>query len=152
AAIALPLGAQALLLIGVQEAKHQCVHRNFLPWRRLNDAAGIVFAAMAGVNFVAYRHFHFQHHRHVGTGPDPEAELYRLSWRTRWIWPLAPIEIPWIAVHTHRTAQPLVPVREYGARRRADLVLLAMAAGAALLAWRHPGALLRCWLLPQAVS
>ncbi|MEK1844504.1 MAG: hypothetical protein AAAB17_23770 [Pseudomonas sp.] len=46
---------QAILMIGVQEAKHQCVHRQFLVGTRLNDAVGVFTAAIFGVNFVGYR-------------------------------------------------------------------------------------------------
>ncbi|MFD2883569.1 fatty acid desaturase [Pseudomonas lini] len=54
---------QAILMIGVQEAKHQCVHRQFLVGTRLNDAVGVFTAAIFGVNFVGYRCFHLEHHR-----------------------------------------------------------------------------------------
>jgi fatty acid desaturase len=100
---------QALLMVGCQEAKHLSVHGTFFHNRRVNDAVGIACAALFGVNFVSYRYFHFAHHRATCTEADPEGRLYSLSWRTRWIWLLAPIELPWVAWHIGRTAWPMVP-------------------------------------------
>ncbi|MCP1118005.1 fatty acid desaturase family protein [Robbsia andropogonis] len=104
--LALP---QALLLAGCQEAKHMAVHGTFLSLRRANDIVGVICAALFGVNFVAYRYFHLQHHRATCTDIDPEGRLYSLSWRTRWIWALAPLELPWVAWHQNRVGWPMVP-------------------------------------------
>ena len=103
---------QALLMVGCQEAKHLSVHGTFFHNRRLNDAAGIACAALFGVNFISYRYFHFAHHRATCTEADPEGRLYSLSWRTRWIWLLAPAELPWVAWHIGRTAWPMVPAAQ----------------------------------------
>lgn len=106
------MALQAILMIGCQEAKHLSVHGTFFRNRRLNDAMGIACAALFGVNFIAYRYFHFEHHRATCTEADPEGRLYSLSWRTRWIWLLAPVELPWVAWHIGRTAWPMVPERK----------------------------------------
>jgi fatty acid desaturase len=122
---------QALLLIGCQEAKHLSVHGTLFRHRRLNDAMGIACAALFGVNFVAYRYFHFAHHRAACTEADPEGRLYSKSWRTRWIWLLAPVELPWVAWHIGRTAWPMVPPEKHVQRR---VALAAMAAFGLLVA------------------
>jgi fatty acid desaturase len=139
---------QALLLKGCQEAKHQCVHRTFLRSRRANDMVGTLCAALVGVNFVAYRYFHFQHHRAPCTDDDPEGRLYALSWRTRWIWLLAPLEVPWVAFHINRVAWPMVPVRHHKWRAAAAACGLAFGALLGLLAWRFPQEVLWAYAVP----
>ncbi|AZU59450.1 fatty acid desaturase family protein [Ralstonia nicotianae] len=142
---------QALLLGGCQEAKHLCVHGTFLRNRRLNDTVGTVCAALFGVNFVAYRSFHYQHHRATCTDADPEGGLYALSWRTRWIWLLAPIELPWVAFHINRIGWPMVPP---GQRLRRAAALAWMAAFAALIglaACHAPRAVLFGYAIPLAL-
>lgn len=108
---------QTLLMVGCQEAKHLSVHGTFFRNRRLNDAMGVACAALFGANFVAYRYFHLEHHRATCTEADPEGRLYSLSWRTRWIWLLAPLELPWVAWHIGRTAWPMVPANKRSQRR-----------------------------------
>ncbi len=142
---------QALLLGGCQEAKHVCVHGTFLRHRGLNNAVGTVCAALFGVNFVAYRSLHYQHHRATCTDADPEGGLYALSWRTRWIWLLAPIELPWVAFHINRIGWPMVPP---GQRRRRAAALAWMAIFAALvgIAARHaPQTVLFGYAIPLAL-
>jgi len=139
---------QALLMIGCQEAKHLCVHRTFFGNRRLNDAIGIACAALFGVNFIAYRYFHFAHHRATCTEADPEGRLYSLSWRTRWIWLLAPVELPWVAWHIGRTAWPMVPPHE---RRQRNAALAWMVAfGLLVVALLHlaPHTIAFAYLIP----
>ncbi|MGF6851257.1 fatty acid desaturase family protein [Paraburkholderia sp. CI3] len=148
ALLALP---QALLLAGCQEAKHLCVHGSFLTRRRANDLVGTVCAALFGVNFVAYRYFHFQHHRFTCTEADPEGRLYALSWRTRWVWLLAPVEVPWVAFHINRTAWSLVPAVRRPARRAALGGMLAIASLLGLCAWRAPQAVLWAYAIPLAL-
>lgn len=142
ALLALP---QALLLGGCQEAKHQCVHRAFLRHAGLNDAAGTVLAALAGLNFTVYRFFHLQHHRHTCDAADPEGALYGRSWRSRVIWLLAPLEVPWVAFHILRAGWSLVPPGRR-ARRALDaawclafgaLVLLGVRAAPHLVLWAY---------------
>lgn len=139
---------QALLLVGCQEAKHLCVHGTFVRSHGLNDAIGIVSAALFGVNFVAYRYFHFAHHRATCTEADPEGRLYSLSWRTRWIWLLAPIELPWVAWHISRTAWPMVPANK---RLQRHLALGWMSAFGLLIVaglYVAPGAVACAYLIP----
>ena len=142
---------QALLLAGCQEAKHMAVHGTFLSNRRANDTVGLFCAALFGVNFTAYRYFHLQHHRASCTQADPEGRLYALSWRTRWIWALAPLELPWIAWHQNRVGWPMVP----RSRRRECNVALGWMLGffalVAIGAWRAPQAVLWAYALPAAL-
>ncbi len=142
---------QALLLLGVQEAKHLCMHRSFLSSRRLNDAVGIFFAALFCVNFVGNRHFHFQHHRDTCNATDPEGQLYGLSWNTRWIWLLAPIELPWVAWHINRIGTAAVPPGERGRWRATFAAMFAIAAAIAGAAWYAPQAVLWAYLIPLAL-
>lgn len=139
---------QAVLLVGCQEAKHLSVHGTFVRNRYLNDAIGIVCAALFGVNFVAYRYFHFAHHRATCTEADPEGRLYSLSWRTRWIWLLAPVELPWVAWHVGRTAWPMVPANKRPQRHLAlvwmTLFGLLVVAGLRVA----PGAVACAYLIP----
>jgi fatty acid desaturase len=142
---------QAVLMVGCQEAKHLSVHGTFFRSRRLNDAMGTACAALFGVNFVAYRYFHFAHHRSTCTEADPEGRLYSLSWRTRWIWLLAPIELPWVAWHIGRTAWPMVPENKHRQRRAALLWMMAfgLLIAAGLLA--APVAVACAYVVPMAL-
>jgi fatty acid desaturase len=146
--LALP---QALLLTGCQEAKHLCVHGSFLRNRRLSDAVGIACAALVGVNFQAYRHFHFEHHRSTCIGADPEGQLYALSWRTRWMWPLAPLELPWVAWHLNRSASPMVPKAQHRKRAVAFGWMGVFATLIAIAAWQAPHVLVWGYILPLAL-
>jgi fatty acid desaturase len=148
ALLALP---QALLLAGCQEAKHMAVHGTFLSERRANDAVGVVFAALFGVNFTAYRYFHLQHHRATCTEADPEGQLYALSWRTRWIWALAPLELPWIAWHQNRVGWPMVPASRRGERNAAVVWMLVFFAIVGFCAWHAPQAVLWVYAIPAAL-
>lgn len=148
ALLALP---QALLLGGCQEAKHQCVHRAFVRHAGLNDLLGTVLAALFGLNFTVYRFFHLQHHRHTCDLGDPEGALYRLSWRSRVIWLLAPLELPWVAWHIHRTGWAMVPPARRG-RRTMDAVWGLAFAALMLLALREaPQFVLWAYAVPAAL-
>ncbi|AXV79406.1 MULTISPECIES: fatty acid desaturase family protein [Ralstonia solanacearum species complex] len=146
--LALP---QALLLGGCQEAKHLCVHGTFLRNRRLNDAVGTVCAALFGVNFVAYRYLHYQHHRATCTDADPEGGLYALSWRTRWIWLLAPIELPWVAFHINRISWPMVPPGQRRRRTAALVWMVTFAALAGIAVCHAPQTVLFGYVMPLAL-
>ncbi|MEX3816298.1 fatty acid desaturase [Paraburkholderia sp. BR13439] len=148
ALLALP---QALLIGGCQEAKHLSVHGSFLSNRRANDIVGTVCAALFGVNFVAYRYFHLQHHRATCSDADPEGRLYALSWRTRWVWLLAPLELPWVAFHINRTAWSMVPAARRSARRQALAGMLGVAALLACCTWLAPRAVLWAYAIPLAL-
>jgi fatty acid desaturase len=63
---------QALL-----NCEHECVHRKFLPGRRLNDFVGaFLCAAPVGSPFGVARARHLAHHRLLGTPEDPDLELH----------------------------------------------------------------------------
>ena len=51
---------------------HECVHGMFHPRRRINDAAGVLFAAFFPTAFTIQRVSHFGHHRRNRT----DLELY----------------------------------------------------------------------------
>jgi len=139
---------QALLLVGCQEAKHLCVHGTFVTHRAVNNMIGIVCAALFGANFVAYRYFHFAHHRAACTDTDPEGRLYALSWSTRWIWLLAPVELPWVAWHIGRVGWSMVP-RSSRAQRNAAAVWMAAFAALVAVGLRHaPQTVVFGYLLP----
>lgn len=143
---------QALLLTGCQEAKHLCAHGTFVGNRRLSDAIGTASAALVGQNFFAFRYFHLAHHRAPCTEADPEGPLYALSWRTRWIWLLAPVEIPWVAWHLNRIGWSMVP-RAKRIGRNAALVWLAMFAMLiAIGLHRAPRTIAFVYLIPLALS
>lgn len=143
---------QALLLIGCQEAKHLCVHRTFLGNPYLNDTVGIACAALFGINFVCNRYFHYQHHRATCTDADPEGQLYQLSWRTRWIWLLAPVEVLWVAFHINRVGLTFVPRARHRARSVAFFAMTAFAAAVIAAALRAPMTVVCAYLLPLALS
>jgi fatty acid desaturase len=142
---------QAMLLAGCQEAKHQSVHGSFLTNRRANDIVGTLCASLFGVNFITYRYFHLKHHRAICTDSDPEGELYALSWRTRWIWLLAPLELPWVAYHINRIAWSMVPAAQVKARRNALACMLGCGLLLAYCAWQAPQTILWAYAIPLAL-
>ncbi|TAM92147.1 fatty acid desaturase [bacterium] len=146
--LALP---QAMLILGCQEAKHLGVHGTFIGNRYLNDAIGIVFAALFGVNFVAYRYFHLAHHHATCTEADPEGKLYALSWRTRWIWLLAPLELTWVAWHIGRNGWPMVPPTKRRVRNAASVWMFTFAALVALGLNYAPRTIAFAYLIPLAL-
>lgn len=142
---------QALLILGCQEAKHLSVHGTFIGNRSLNDAIGIAFAALFGVNFVAYRYFHLAHHHATCTEADPEGKLYALSWRTRWIWLLAPLELPWVAWHIGRKGWSMVPPAKRTLRNAALVWMVAFAALVAIGMYYAPRTIAFVYLIPLAL-
>jgi len=142
---------QALLLVGCQETKHLCVHRTFLSNRYFNDSVGIACAALFGLNFVCNRYFHYQHHRATCTDADPEGRLYQLSWRTRWIWLLAPVEVPWVAFHINRIGWRFVPRARHRARSVAFCTMAAFAAAVVAATLCAPMTVVCAYLLPLAL-
>ena len=143
---------QALLLMGCQEAKHQAVHRKFLSHCTANDLVGTVCAAMFGVNFIAYRYFHCQHHRATCTDDDPEGRLYSLSWPTRWIWLLAPLEVPLVAFFINKNAWAMVPASQHASRRAATACMLMVAVLMGLLVWQAPLVALWAYGIPLVLA
>ncbi|MGN6650481.1 fatty acid desaturase family protein [Trinickia sp.] len=142
---------QAWLILGCQEAKHLSVHGTFIGNRHLNDTIGIAFAALFGVNFVAYRYFHLAHHHATCTEADPEGKLYALSWRTRWIWLLAPLELPWVAWHIGRTGCPMVPPSKRRLRNAAFVWMAAFAALVGIGLYYAPRTIAFAYLIPLAL-
>lgn len=76
------LAAGGALLLGyaiayVQLFFHEAAHHLIAPGRRLNDAlANAVIGWMVGQDIKAYRLFHFEHHRHLGTPQDTERSYF----------------------------------------------------------------------------
>jgi fatty acid desaturase len=62
---------------------HECVHYGFHPSRRINDRAGVVFAAFFPTAFTIQRVSHFGHHRRNRT--DVELYDYYLPHQSRWL-------------------------------------------------------------------
>lgn len=62
---------------------HECVHYGFHPSRRINDRAGVVFAALFPTAFTIQRVSHFGHHRRNRT--DLELYDYYLPHQSRWL-------------------------------------------------------------------
>lgn len=143
---------QAIFWMGCQEAKHQCVHRTFLTPRWANDLVGFFCAALSGVNFFAYRHFHFAHHRHTCTAQDPEGHLYALSWPTRWIWLLAPLEIAWVAFHLNRRGQACTPPSYRTSHHLGLLGLTLFILGMAVFAFCFPTEFLWAFFIPMVLA
>lgn len=143
---------QGLLLTGCQEAKHLCAHGTFIGNRNVSDAIGTACAALVGQNFFAFRYFHLAHHPVPCTEADPEGPLYARSWRTRWIWLLAPLEVPWVAWHLTRTGWSMVP-RAKRARRNAAFVWWVVFALSIAVGLRHaPRTVAVAYLIPLALS
>jgi fatty acid desaturase len=142
---------QTLLMVGCQEAKHLSVHGTFFRHRGLNDAVGIICAGMFGVNFIAYRYFHFAHHRATCSETDPEGRLYSLSWRTRWIWLLAPLELPWVAWHIGRIAWAMVPAHKHWQRNAVVVWMTALGIAAVVGLCLAPAAVTCCYLIPLSL-
>jgi fatty acid desaturase len=152
-AICVPLAfVQALLLLGCQEAKHLAAHRTFFGNRLLNDWAGIACASLIGENFVAFRHFHFKHHLTTCNEDDPEGHLYALSWQTRWIWLLAPLEIYWVAFHINRIGGSLVLQGRQAAHRLSKAAWLLCIGTLAMACWLAPHAFAWAYAIPLAIS
>ncbi|MBI4867131.1 MAG: fatty acid desaturase [Candidatus Wallbacteria bacterium] len=62
---------------------HECVHGQFHPDRRVNHAAGVLFAAFFPTAFTIQRVSHFGHHRRNRT--DLELYDYYLPHQSRWL-------------------------------------------------------------------
>ncbi len=95
----------ALLGVGVMQAgmfacMHECGHMSAFARRRLN-ALGLIAGAILMLNsWTAFRHFHFEHHRHTHVEGDPE--LFRRSLEFAG-WPTNPIA--WLVI---MSGQPLL--------------------------------------------
>lgn len=73
------LGAVALgyAIAYLQLFFHEAAHILIAPGRRRNDLlANIFIGSMVGQDIKAYRRFHFEHHRHLGTPLDTERSYF----------------------------------------------------------------------------
>lgn len=86
ALVAAVILVQAWLSAGLFIIAHDCMHGSFAPGRpRLNRAVGTVCAALYAC--FAYRRLeanHFRHHRHAGTGDDPDFDARDPRGFLRW--------------------------------------------------------------------
>ncbi len=83
--IVLVLGSRqhALVILG-----HDAAHYLATPYRRLNDVlcCALCFWPL-GIGLTGYRHFHFGHHRWLGTARDPERRAPHGTVGPRWALP-----------------------------------------------------------------
>ncbi|WP_260958563.1 fatty acid desaturase family protein [Pseudomonas citri] len=142
---------QAILMIGVQEIKHQGVHRQFLVGTRLNDAVGMVAAAIFAANFVGYRHFHLEHHRKTCQADDPEGLMYEKSWRTRLICLLGPVEQLWISFSSNRIARPYLPPHAMWQWRFCNVLIVVFIVALAASLYAAPRQVIYSYLLPYCM-
>ena len=142
---------QAILMIGAQEAKHQCVHRQFLVGTRLNDAVGVFTAAIFGVNFVGYRCFHLEHHRKTCQADDPEGLLYQQTWRTRLISLFGAVEQLWVAVSINIFSRGYTPPHALWRWRWNNAFLAVFVAALALGIHEVPRQIVCAYLLPYCI-
>jgi len=142
---------QALLLIGVQEIKHQGVHRQFLVGTRLNDAVGMLAAGLFGANFVGYRHFHLEHHRKTCQADDPEGLMYRQTWPTRLICLLGAAEQLWVTVSTNRIARRYVPPHAVAQWRWNNALVVVLLAALAYALLQAPRQLMCAYVIPYCL-
>lgn len=139
---------QSLFFVGLLELTHQSVHRNFVSSKLGNEILGTTAAGLIGFNLVAYRYFHFEHHRHPCDEEDPEGLLYAGSPRTRWIWLIAPVAQLWVAVAINRLAGQYVPRRKRRDWLRARFALGLMLCALMLFAVLAPQSFVMAYLLP----
>jgi fatty acid desaturase len=64
---------------------------------------------------------------------------------------VAPLELPWVAFHINRTAWPMVPAAQHGARRAAGAGMVAFVLLLGLLVWHFPQAVLWAYAIPLAL-
>ena len=142
---------QAILMIGVQEAKHQCVHRQFLVGTRLNDALGVFTAAIFGVNFVGYRCFHLEHHRKTCQVDDPEGLLYKQTWPTRLISLFGAVEQLWVAISINIYSRRYTPHHAVWRWRWNNLFIAVFVAVLAFGVYEMPRQVVCAYLLPYCI-
>ena len=64
--------------LGLGILMHDCAHRGLLPSAKANDWVGQwLCAAPVFADLDVYRRYHMTHHRHAGTGEDPDLPNYR---------------------------------------------------------------------------
>jgi fatty acid desaturase len=142
---------QAILMIGVQEIKHQGVHRQFLVGTRLNDAVGVFAAAIFAANFVGYRYFHLEHHRKTCQADDPEGLMYEQTWRTHLISLLGAAEQLWVTVTTNIISRRYTPPRAVWRWRWNNALIVVFVALLALGIHEVPRQVVCAYLLPYCL-
>lgn len=60
------------LVAGGLNLSHECLHRNYIENRVVNDSIGVISALLLFINFYLYKDFHLQHHAYLGTSEDTE--------------------------------------------------------------------------------
>ncbi|SDY03784.1 fatty acid desaturase [Pseudomonas sp. NFACC08-1] len=142
---------QAILMIGVQEIKHQGVHRQFLVGTPLNEAVGVFAAGIFAANFVGYRYFHLEHHRKTCQADDPEGLMYEQTWPTRWISLLGAAEQLWVAISTNRISRRYLPPNAVWRWRWNNAVIGVFAAALAFGLYEAPRLVVCVYLLPYCL-
>jgi fatty acid desaturase len=142
---------QAILMIGVQEIKHQGVHRQFLVGTRLNDAVGVFAAGIFAANFVGYRYFHLEHHRKTCQADDPEGLMYEQTWPTRWISLLGAAEQFWVAISTNRISRRYLPPNAVWRWRWNNALIVVFAGALAFGLYEVPRLVVCVYLLPYCL-
>ncbi|CAN7564929.1 fatty acid desaturase family protein [Pseudomonas brassicacearum subsp. neoaurantiaca] len=142
---------QAILMIGVQEIKHQGVHRQFLVGTRLNDAVGVFAAGIFAANFVGYRYFHLEHHRKTCQADDPEGLMYEQTWPTRWISLLGAAEQLWVAISTNRISRRYLPPHAVWRWRWNNALIVVFAGALAFGLYEVPRLVVCVYLLPYCL-
>ena len=145
----MPLAAvQGVFFMGLLELNHQAVHRAFVTHRSVNEVVGTLAAALVGLNMVAYRYFHLEHHQHTCDTEDPEGHLYADSPRTRLFFFVAPIAHLWVAFGINKLASRYVPQAKRPEWQRAQLALLMVLFGLMCWAVLAPKGFIFAYLLP----
>lgn len=70
-----------IILSGMLNLAHECLHKIFTKGTRLNNVVGIIAAGLVLINYYHYRSYHMAHHRGLGTIDDPEdTYLFKSKW------------------------------------------------------------------------
>lgn len=140
---------QGFFFVGLLEMTHQCVHHAFIvSSRKINEAVGLIAAALIGINMVTYRFFHLEHHRHTCDTADPEGHLYAGSPTGRWFIGGAPIAHLYVAVGINGLAGRYVPQAKRAQWWRARMVVFAVMSALVVWAVLSPLSFLQAYLLP----
>lgn len=142
---------QGFFMVGMLELTHQAVHRRFVVDSRFNEMLGSIAAALIGLNFIAYRYFHLEHHRHTCDEVDPEGVLYADSPHTRWFWLGAPIAHGVVAWRINGLATRYMPRSKRTEWLRANAVLALILVGLLVWAVWSPLTFALAWLVPVCV-
>ncbi|MCU1484858.1 MAG: Fatty acid desaturase [Actinomycetia bacterium] len=152
-------GLQALVLTGLYSAMHEAAHRHLYRARWADRLAGVACASAILVDFSLYRAFHLRHHVTTATADDPEpkADLRSVGGYLAVVAAAGPAFVVGLLVDAARAVAGHPPryVRTDGQRSavRVDAVALVAALGVAVGGLVvAPGAVLRWWLVPLAIT